>query len=130
MAPHTGAVDTSGEARGKVVTRMGTQQYNNQDRSVMNLCHLNHGLYCVQSGVLPKSLDTNYFFLYLLSLIMCERVGKKNAGTFCLMHQSIFRPINIFNNDAYFVDFCAQEFLLIFFYLNPFNINKPCILGF
>ena len=77
MAPHTGAMDSSAEARGKVVTRMGTQQYNNHDRYVMNLCHLNHGLYCVQSGVLPKYLDTNYFFLYLLSLIMCERVGKQ-----------------------------------------------------
>ena len=36
--------------------RMGTQQqYNNQDRYVMNLSHLKHGLYCVQSGVLPKT---------------------------------------------------------------------------
>ena len=36
------------------------------------------------------------------------------------MHQSIFRPIYIFNNDAYFLDFCAQKFPLIFFNLNPF----------
>ena len=46
----------------------------------MNLFHLEHGLYWVQSGVLPKNLDTNYSFLYLLSLIMCERVGKKLLG--------------------------------------------------
>ena len=45
----------------------------------MNLFHLEHGLHCVQSGVLPKNLDTNYFFLYLLSLIMCELVGKNNC---------------------------------------------------
>ena len=45
------------------------------------------------------------------------------------MHQNIFRPNRIFNNDAYFLDFCAQKFPLIFFYLNPFNIKKPCILG-
>ena len=35
--------------------RMETQQQrNNQDRYVMNLFHLKHGLYCVQSSVLPK----------------------------------------------------------------------------
>ena len=96
----------------------------------MSLFHLEHGLYCVQSGVLPKNLDTNYFFLYLLSLIISERVGKIIAKTLCLMHQSIFRPIYIFNNDAYFLDFRDQKFPLIFFYLNPFIINKPCILGF
>ena len=26
------------------------------------------------------------------------------------MHQCIFRPIFIFNNYAYFLDFCAQKF--------------------
>ena len=66
--------------KGNVVMKMGTQQqHNNQDRYVMNLFHLEHGLYWVQSGVLPKKLDTNYSFLYLLSLIMCERVEKNNC---------------------------------------------------
>ena len=100
--------------------KMGTQQqHNNQDRYVMNLFHLEHGLYWVQSGVLPKYLDTNYSFLYLLSLIMCERV-EKIARTLCFMHQRIFRPIYIFNNYAYFLDFGAQKFPLIFLNLNPF----------
>ena len=36
------------------------------------------------------------------------------------MHQSIFRPIYIFNNDAYLLDFRAQNFPLIFFNLNIF----------
>ena len=36
------------------------------------------------------------------------------------MHQSIFRPIYIFNNDAYFLDFRDQKITLIFFNLNPF----------
>ena len=36
------------------------------------------------------------------------------------MHQSVFRLIYIFNNDAYFLDFRAQKFPLIFFNLNPF----------
>ena len=60
--------------------RMGTQQqYNNQDSYVNELFHLKHGLYHVKSDVLPQHLDTNHFFLYLLSLIMCERVGKNNC---------------------------------------------------
>ena len=45
------------------------------------------------------------------------------------MHQIFFWPNYIFNNDAYFLDFRAQKFPLIFFKVNPFNINKPCILG-
>ena len=36
------------------------------------------------------------------------------------MHQIFFRPNNIFNNDAYFLDFRAQKFPLIFFNVNPF----------
>ena len=47
---------------------------------------------------------------------MCERVEKNN----CFMQQRIFRPIYIFNNYAYFLDFRAQKFPLIFFNLNPF----------
>ena len=35
------------------------------------------------------------------------------------MHQSFFRPNYIFNNDAYFLDFRAQKFPLIFFNVNP-----------
>ena len=46
------------------------------------------------------------------------------------MHQRFFRPHYIFNNDAYFLDFRAQKFPLIFFNVNPFYINKPWILGF
>ena len=36
------------------------------------------------------------------------------------MHKKIFRPIYISNNYAYFLDFCAQKFSLIFLNLNPF----------
>ena len=35
------------------------------------------------------------------------------------MHQSFFRPNYIFNNNAYFLDFRAQNFPLIFFNVNP-----------
>ena len=36
------------------------------------------------------------------------------------MHQSFFRPNYIFNEDDYFLDFHAQKFPLIFFYVYPF----------
>ena len=48
--------------RGNVVMKMGTQQqHNNQDRYVMNLFHLEHGLYWVQSGLLPKKFGHKLF---------------------------------------------------------------------
>ena len=59
-----------------------------------------------------------------------KELEKIIARTHCFMHQSFFRPNYIFNNDAYFLDFRAQKFPLVFFNVNPFNINKPCILGF
>ena len=45
------------------------------------------------------------------------------------MHQSIFRPIYIFNNDAYFLDFPGQNFPLIFFNLNPFYNQQALHFG-
>ena len=68
----------------------------------MKLFNLEKGLYCVQSGVFLTKLDINYYFLFLLSLTFCERAGKITARMLCLMHQSVFRPIYIFDNDAYF----------------------------
>ena len=48
--------------RGNVVMKMGTQQqHNNQDSIKMNLFHLEHGLYWVQSGVLPKKFGHKLF---------------------------------------------------------------------
>ena len=52
------------------------------------------------------------------------------ARTLCFMHQSFFRPNYIFDNDAYFLDFRSQKFPLIFLNVNPFHINKPCMLVF
>ena len=50
--------------RGNVIMKMGTQQqHNNQGRYVNNLFHLEHGLYWVQSGVLPKNLDKLFLSL-------------------------------------------------------------------
>ena len=47
------------------------------------------------------------------------------------MHQRIFRPIYVFNNYAYYLDFCAQKFLLIFLNLNPFlTSTSPAFWGF
>ena len=42
------------------------------------------------------------------------------ARTHCFMHQRFFRPTNIFNKDAYFLDFRAQKLPSIFFNVNPF----------
>ena len=83
----------------------------------MDLFNLENGLYCVQSGVFfsNKNLDTIYSFLYLVSLIMCKRVGEIIARTLCFMQQSTFRLNYIFHNDAYFLDFCAENYSLIFF---------------
>ena len=50
-----------------------------------------------------------------------KELEKIIAMTLCFMHQSVFRPIYIFNNDAYFLDFRAQKFPFIFFNLNPFK---------
>ena len=59
-------------------------------------------------------------FLFLLSLIICEELEKIIARTLCFMHQSFFRPNYMFNNDAYFLDFRAHKFPLIFFNISPF----------
>ena len=52
----------------------------------------------------------------------CVKVLEKIfARTLCFIHQGIFRPNYILNNDAYFfLDFREQKFPLIFFNLNPF----------
>ena len=49
-----------------------------------------------------------------------KELEKIVARTLCCMHQNMFRPNNIFNNEAYFLDFRAQKFPLICFSLNPF----------
>ena len=53
---------------------------------------------------------------------MCERAGKIISRTLCFMRQSNFRPSYFFNNDAYFLDFCAQNYPLIFFWDQHFGI--------
>ena len=53
-----------------------------------------------------------------------KELEKIIAGTHCFMHQSFFRPNYIFNNNAYFLDFRAQKFSLIFFNVNPFMENN------
>ena len=45
------------------------------------------------------------------------------------MHQRIFRPIYIFHNYAYFLDFRAHKFTLIFFNLNPFSHQQALHFG-
>ena len=58
-----------------------------------------------------------------------KELKKIIARTLCFMHQRIFRPIYIFNNYAYFLDFRAQKFPLIHFNLNPFYHQQALHLG-
>ena len=51
------------------------------------------------------------------------------ARTLRFMHQSFFRPNYIFKNDAYFLDFRAQKFPLIFFNVNPFKHQQALYFG-
>ena len=45
------------------------------------------------------------------------------------MNQSIFRPIYIFDNGAYFLDFRTQKFPMISFNLNPFQHQQALHFG-
>ena len=56
-------------------------------------------------------------------------VGNKIAKTLCYMHQSIFGPNYILSNDAYFLDFRANKFLLIFLNLNHFQHQEALLIG-
>ena len=58
-----------------------------------------------------------------------KELEKIIARTRCFMHQSFFRTNYIFNNDAYFLDFRAQKFPLIFFNANPFKQLQALHLG-
>ena len=120
MAPHTAAMDTfcwgkslwKWEHKNNTTTKTGMY---------MNLFHLENGLYWVQSGVLPKKFGHKLFLSLSAQLNnVWKRWKKIIARTLCFMHQRIFRPIYIFNNYAYFLDFRAQKFPLIFLNLNPF----------
>ena len=50
-----------------------------------------------------------------------KELEKIIARALCFAHQSFFRPNYIFTNHAYFLDFRAQKFPLIFFKVNPFQ---------
>ena len=52
-----------------------------------------------------------------MAVLYVKVLRKISDRTLCLMQQGIFRPNYIVNNDAYFLDFHAQKFPLIFF--NP-----------
>ena len=58
-----------------------------------------------------------------------KELKKIIARTLCFMHQRIFRPIYIFNNYAYYLDFRAQKFLLIFLNLIPFEHQQALHFG-
>ena len=58
-----------------------------------------------------------------------KELKKIIARTLCFMLQRIFRPIYIFNNYAYFLDFRAQKFPLIFLNSNPLQHQQALHFG-
>ena len=51
------------------------------------------------------------------------------ARTLFSIHHGILSLYYIFNNEAYFLDFRAQKFPLIFFNLNPFQHQQTLHFG-
>ena len=97
-----------------VVMRMGAQQqHSNQDRYVNEV---------VPPRTFSLVLNLKFGHKLLLSLSAKPdnvlKSWKIIAKTLCFMHQSIFRPIYIFNNPTYFLVFRAQVFPLVVFNLN------------
>ena len=96
----------------------------------MYLFHLKHGLFRVKSGVLPKNFGHKSLLSLSAQLDNVLKSWKKIiARTLCFMHQSVFRPIYIFNSNTYFLDFRAQNIPLIFFNLNPFYHQQTLHFG-
>ena len=58
-----------------------------------------------------------------------KELEKVIARAFCFMHQSFYRPNYISNNNAYFSDFRAQKFPLIYFNVNPFKHQQALHFG-
>ena len=83
----------------------------------MKLFNLESGLYCVQGRCISNKIWTQITPLFICFLVLEKTI----AMTLCFMHQGIFRPHYIFNNDAYILDFRAQKIPLIFFNLNRFE---------
>ena len=67
-------------------------------------------------------------FFICSAWLYVKELEKIIARMHCFMHQSFFRPNYIFNNNAYFLDSCAQLFPLIFcdlFMLRPEYAHAP-----
>ena len=62
-----------------------------------------------KSGVFLTKFGQKLLLFYLLSLIMCESVGKINARTLCAMHHGILSLYYIFNKDAYVLNSRAKN---------------------
>ena len=73
-----------------------------------------------KSGVFLTKIWTKITPFFICSASLCVKVLEKIfARTLCAMHHGVLSLYYIFNNDAYFLDFCAQKFPLIFLNLNP-----------
>ena len=59
----------------------------------MQFFNLESGLYCAQSGVFLTKFGYKLLLFHLLSMIMCERVGKKLLGRSALCIKESSDPI-------------------------------------
>ena len=77
-------------------------------------------LYCVQVRCISIKFRHKLLLFYMLSLIICESVGKIIARTICFMHQGIFRPIYILLMMLIFSLLFRTKIPFELFNLNPF----------
>ena len=73
-------------------------------------------VYCISNKIWTQITP---FFICSARLYVKE-LEKIISWMLCFLNQSFLRPNYIFNNNAYNLDFCAQKFPLICFYVNPF----------
>ena len=90
-------------------------------QACLKLSDLENEIYRVQYGVFPTIFGHKWLLFFICSAwSYVKELENIIARKHCFMHRSLFRPNYIFNNDAYFLDFRAQKFPLIFFIVSPF----------
>ena len=86
--------------------------YCDQNSCVIKLFNLESGLCCVQVRCISNKIWTQITPFFICSVRLCVKVLEKIiARTLGFMHQGIFGPNYIFNNNVYFLDFHAQNSL-------------------
>ena len=74
-----------------------------------------------KSGVFLTKIWTKITPFFICSAWLCVKVLEKIiARMLCTTRHGFLSLFYIFNNDAYFLDFCAQKIPFDLFNLNPF----------